>query len=293
VALGLAGQAGRASALTIETVFLDSLAPPNTTGSGTLADLVRAAADIWERAILDDFVVTFEFGWSPLGLGGIHLPDHQDPSTPRETGGEILFDNSGASPWFLDPTPDRNEEYRVYTEYVQDLGGGPLVVGRVFSRPDPLSAAAGRWDLLSVALHEIGHGLGMSLGNPAFVAEARDGDVDITAPRPMAGSSLPLATNLLGVTSHFHPLDMAYGPLMAGINLDERRLPSEADILANAEISGFTQLDLTIAELPQPGTLAFLIGAVMLVLASRRRGRPRRHGRGRRPARWRCPAARV
>jgi hypothetical protein len=82
--------------------------------------------------------------------------------------------------------------------------------------------------------------MGMCAANAAFVADARQGVLKITEDLPYAGTIIPLATNRAGVTSHFDALQVTYGSLMSGIGADERRLPSALDVLANAQVSGFT-----------------------------------------------------
>jgi hypothetical protein len=160
----------------------------------------------------------------------------------------ILFDNSGAVSFFLDPTPHANEEYRRHTEESQDLGAGLINVSRLYN--NPVGDAAGHVDLLSVALHEIGHALGMSMANLAFLQIVREGGIGIMADLPFAGTLIPLAANNAGYTSHFDVLEVSYGPVMAGICGDERRLPSALDLLANAQVSGYRLVNLNAPELP-------------------------------------------
>ena len=165
-----------ASALNVSTSFIGGNPPANAVGGGNLMDIVNSAARIWESAYSDPVTITLHFGWAPVGDAGIHTLLQQGGIPNREIAGIILFDNSGAVAFYLDPTPDANDEYRRRTEQYQDLGGGLINVARIFSSPTGL--AAGHVDLLSVALHEIGHALGMCAANTAFMEEAKQGALE-------------------------------------------------------------------------------------------------------------------
>ncbi len=231
-----------ASALTIITKFMGGAAPANIAGTGNLIDIVDAAARIWEAVYRDPVTITIYFGWSPTGDAGTHSLVDQGGIPNRERIGIILFDNSGAAHFYLDPTPASNEEYRHRRVEYQDLGGGFVNVARLYE--EPVGEALGRIDLLSVVVHEMGHALGLCAANDSFRRSAANGVIEIAADLPFAGTVVPLASNRYGITSHFDVLRVTYGSVMAGIAADERRLPSALDILVDAEISGFTQVDL-------------------------------------------------
>jgi hypothetical protein len=240
-------QVSQASALQVNTSFIGGNPPANAVGGGNLMDIVNAAAHMWESAYSDPITITIHFGWAPVGDAGIHTLVEQGGSPNREITGLILFDNSGAARFYLDPTPNANEEYRRRTEEYQDLGGGLVNVARLYS--SPTGDAVGHIDLLSVALHEIGHALGMCAANNAFIQTAKQGTIKISGDLAYAGTVVPLATNRAGVTSHFDALLVTYGAVMAGVSSDERRIPSDLDILANAQVSGLTPVE---AETSQP-----------------------------------------
>jgi hypothetical protein len=231
-----------ASALTVRTSFMGGAPPANAAGAGNLVDIVNAAARHWEAAYTDPVTITIYFGWAPTGDAGTHTMVEQGGVPNREITGIILFDNSGAAKFYLDPTPGFNEEFQRRKDEYQDLGGGMVNVARLYD--NPVGEAVGRIDLVSVAVHEIGHAMGLCAANSSFLQQAVTGMINITGDLPFAGTRIPLASNRAGITSHIDVLRVAYGPVMAGIGADERRLPSALDILANAEISGFSLVNL-------------------------------------------------
>lgn len=255
-------------ALTIIREFIGGDPQPIAVGEGNLIDIFNEAADQWERAILDPHVVTLRFGWAPVG-GGTHELLAQGGLPNRETEGLILFNNDsdpGHFKWFLDPTPHLNEEYLRYEESSIELGGGNLNSGRIFS--DAVGAADSGFthiDLLSSALHEIGHSLGMSNNNAAFTMESIDGDIDITSPRPFPGTSVPLAFNNFGVDSHPDPIAIPFGLAMGSQAPDQRQRLTELDILMISQIGSFEEirLDPYVAAVPEPSS--FLLSASALI----------------------------
>ena len=80
--------------------------------------------------------------------------------------------------------------------------------------------------------------------NSAFIVQSRDGFLRIGGDFPYPGTVIPLASNNAGFTSHFDAIEVAYGPVMAGLSADERRIPSALDILAEAQVSNLTILRL-------------------------------------------------
>jgi hypothetical protein len=236
-----------ARALTIVGVNLGFGVPPEASaGGGSLDAVFASAAGLWERAIHDEHTVTIQYSWGRLAdFLGYAIPFEEDG---RAVGGTLFLTNAPDVTWFLDATPDGDEEFGPRADTSADYGGGGAMnVGRVHEAV-AADAVAG-YDLFSVLLHEIGHTLGVVDGFTGFLDETADGDVDVAAPLPFAGASIPLSD-----PDHLESPASMYGFFGRG----ERRLLSAADVLAMAQVNGFAAVDLDPARVPEPATLALV-----------------------------------
>lgn len=256
---------------------------PTLVGGGTLSSVVHDAAAVWELAFNDSSInhtLDLTFGWFTIGgadLGG-HFLTFQGGTPHRETEGQLVFNSVGVN-WFADgtlspgdPLNAGNSEYSLQSDFQADFGGGAMNAGREFTATSGL--AFGRYDLFTVALHEIGHALGMSSVNNVYQTETElDNRINVTGGLPFAGSAIP--TNNTGGGTHpvsynAH-LVLRDGPgnlipshflMQPTLATGVRRLPSAADILADAQLSQFSNPNLQLApngaSVPEPGSLLAL-----------------------------------
>ncbi|MBA3481665.1 MAG: hypothetical protein H0T51_07610, partial [Pirellulales bacterium] len=202
-----------------------------------LRRIATAAAIIWEDYILDDRTFEFDLSWENIDgdrvgefRAGVFVDD------------AIVFDTHDSAGnlrnWFFDPTPLENEEYGMLQSLYRNGASEPGIAG---TAPELLETGyvgydgSQRLDLLTIALHEMGHflGINLGLGDSAFNLN----------PATLGGANVSVfATD--EPWEEFEHLEVSTALMSDSATQGFRRLPSAIDILALWDESGFTQFDL-------------------------------------------------
>jgi hypothetical protein len=154
-----------------------------TVGGGDLEHVVQAAADWWEdRLAITSHVITINFGWFPRnGSVAATAGPRTFYADGRVKTAAMVFDNDGITindngdaysrPFFADPTPYWNEEFQGDLEIEFGIYNTVEVINGY--RLQGSTTESGYSDLLSVALHELGHALGFVEGGNIKITDTR------------------------------------------------------------------------------------------------------------------------
>lgn len=259
LALPILAVARCADAITINSTFDSANSEPgpvNFAGTNNLTGIFNVASSYWQNAVTQERDVNIVYRWadsSQIGGGVLGLAGFCNP--PGACTALIRFNRDFN--WFLDGTPAFSDEYNNFTETTFDFGGGDINTSRVYT--GATGEAAGRYDLLSVALHEIGHVVGINGGAPN-----NGTDYTISSPRPFDSSLIPKTGGHINLSgANMNP----------GIGANTRRLLTEADILVAAEHMGAAanEINLNPSALPEPSTFFSLLAVLLSASFLRRR----------------------
>ena len=246
-------------AINIVLTFDDtnSLTPAFDSDGSQLTAIMQAAADYWEGIILDTQTINVTYFWDDLNDPSIGNHNGTAFSGSVETGMTLRFDtqnNAGtARNWYFDPDPTTHTEFNLQPTLYRDLNAANQVGGAsAWYKGNPQDffevSMQGGWvdtnlggHLFSVAVHEIGHGLGMTGSNPASVTQTNDLDYDL--PTSLTDGQT-IAVNTAGTSANARAHIAPTNALMFTGNQAGRTLPSYSDVLAMASVSGWSQIDI-------------------------------------------------
>ncbi|WP_299460945.1 pre-peptidase C-terminal domain-containing protein [uncultured Gimesia sp.] len=184
------------------------------TGNSSIDEVMDEALGIWQAALgmdqpLDIKLVITDLGGTQLGEGQITAVDEQG----RPVAGMItLDDNAAGLGW--------------YSDISTTAFGGSELEGGVAYTADSSSDAAGRYDLLTVLLHEIGHVAGFTDSYAPFQSHIEVG-VGGTLSFVGSGFEATLTDDGLHLDDTVHAGDVLNATLDPGV----RKLPSVLDAL--------------------------------------------------------------
>lgn len=227
--------------LVIHRTFIGGTPPADIAGGGDLVTIFNEAADLWEKIFSDpnqQWTLDLRFGWDALSPPAVGLHAKcKDPTAggnpKRVLSATIVFNNAEYTSWFADPNPGNNSAFADVRpdggEYSLPSNPDGVFLNYAIRFLNPVNGdAVDRIDLFTLAMHEIGHSLGMTVWPPVYEFGFPIHITSDVSPR-YAGMEV------YGFQDHIHPLALMGPYFDPGV----RRYPSTLDILAIAALAHY------------------------------------------------------
>lgn len=251
-----------AGALTINLTYNERESTPPVSRDPTgesLQLIMNYAASVWQSIVQDEGTLDVEYYWSDLddASSTLALENTLGTSGGKPTEARIRFDsqfNGSDRRWYLDPAPEDGIEFNLQRVVVGDLSESQLAAWYTGTPPPTLetsyagaaktssgSTVRNNYDLYSIALHELGHAVGLS-PTVAPLEPLLDSDYDVPqALVEQVGGTEPFAINAHSANNLAH-LAATKSLMFPSFVRGERRLPSQTDVLAIASAARWADI---------------------------------------------------
>lgn len=282
-------------------------------GGATLSQaqaVIQHAASIWETAFANSdssinwstnaggiLTQNIAIRWAPesnatLATAGTTWSTDAGPSYGQWESAAMNWDNDGTSRFYVDPAPLNNSEWAQSSQSNLSFNSVNMNAERVHFDA-PAGTIRSNSDMLTVAVHEMGHALGLMTLFPAYAASdvGNNGTIDITS-GPFVGAQVPINGSHTRFQTQtpstefpydpsggFFPLDDYYPNVMGPSSIaGVRKLLTEADIAIVAEMLQFNMATVdfnpsqTLSAVPEPSAILVWSLISIGVVVRRRQG---------------------
>lgn len=289
--------AGRAAPAQITATYAGAFEFGGTDRKPIIEQNVNYAIAMWTSLLpMDPVALTIEFTLANLGADGntAGLTTYLTKDAVSGSVASARIDINQNSTFFFDPSPSVHTEFNLSNTYLnQNPETTDKALSGVVGNATATGGAAGVWDFLSVAAHEIGHalGIGNNGGDPAnytlysdAVTAGGGSGFDVGAQYATLFPQGKLPILFVPTTgSHFNGTAQAgvfnlTSMADPGFQKGQRSLITDIDILGVGSVNAIDKTKIrlsSVAAAPEPGTLTLaamgLLGVAIFRYRQRRR----------------------